>query len=190
MINHYHFDSVKKNKKNHAVGKLYQESVGSQVYKLQLNVDFNVNDLKLLRNGNKLLITGNYESNFHIPIITKKRMKFRTEIELPEFVDKNRISSFIVSNHSCNVLTIEAPVIPQSSSRISIERPQSANLIQASNRNSVIGEGANDLNNSVLRYEYNLAQYGPEDIDICVENGNKLIITAVSRNYDNYGTFI
>jgi hypothetical protein len=195
MINQYHFDSVKREKTSSTNRNSYQESVLGQIYKLQLNVDFKVKDLKLFRSGNKLVIKGYYECTFHIPIISKKRMKFNTEIEIPQFVDINRISSYIVSDENYNILTIEAPVIPVITNQLmSVVRPQSTtNLAKASSqnrKNSIYDlQRANDINDTVLRYEYNLAQYRPEDIDISVENGHKLIITALSKNYDNFGTF-
>ena len=203
MISHYHFESAKKRqtKKNSiaSINDLAFQNV-DKTFKLQLNIDFKVQNLRLQKKENKLLITGTYECDFHIPIITKKTMKFNREVDLPDNVDKSRISSYIISEEYYNVLTIEAPIISRinnSTVPISIIRPQNTDSVRRSssrisNINNVISDlPVNENNSSVLRYEFDLGEYRPEDIDICVEDGKRLIITAVKRNFDyhNYGIF-
>ena len=171
--------------------KSFIESVnGFKIYKLQLNVvDFKAQHIKIHLNGFSLSISGFYESDAETPNTVKKTKRFNRDIKLPEFIDLNRMRSYLLPDQSGNILTIEAPVIQIDGSEILTPKlkQRNQNNLNSSNRSILHPCETHEISTGILKYKFSLKEYRPQDISICIKDGRKLLITALNESFDHYG---
>jgi HSP20 family molecular chaperone IbpA len=178
------YNSNQHSSNNNFEQKSFIESLnGNKIYKLQLNIaDFKAEDLKINLNGFSLSISGFYESDNNIsPNAVKKTKQFKRDIELPNFINLNKMRSYLIPDNGSNVLNIEAPVIQNE------EQQQQLLSARSSNYEMMNPHDTNEISSGVLKYKFSLKEYRPQDISICIKDGKKLLINAVNETFDHYG---
>lgn len=197
-------DSKLSNIGNFEHKSIIEQVNGQKLYKIQFDIgDFRAENIKIRLQDSYLIVNG-YQEQDGDPV--KKTKRFEREIPLPEFVLVDKMHSYLIPDKTSSILNIEAPIDADCYAKIKKLNNTSLDIdhdiISATPNNQVQVRKSNlkkpclptndisESNCGILKYKFNLKEFRPQDISMCVKDGNKLIINALNEVYDYYGKMI